>query len=99
MSDMAARATVKQTDGQASDVESRIIAFIQKEIQDKSVVLTRDTRRDEVAIDSIDVVNVVFAIEEEFDVEIDLTPDAKFETVGDLIDTLISFIPAERRGS
>ena len=99
MSDMVARTTVIETDGRPSDVELRIIAFIQKEIQDKSVVLTRATRREEVAIDSIDVVNVVFAIEEEFDIEVDLTPDAKFETVGDLVDTLISFIPAEKRGA
>lgn len=83
--------------GGSSDLERRIIEFIQKEIQDKSAVLTRETRRDEVAIDSIDIVNVIFAIEEEYDIEITLTPDAKFTTVGDLVDTLISFLPEDKR--
>lgn len=97
MSEMAAAAAVGAPSDRRTDLENRIIAFIQKEIQDKSAVLTRDTRRDEVTIDSIDVVNVVFAVEEEFDVEVDLTSDAKFETVGDLVDALIAFIPEEKR--
>ena len=97
MSDVMAGATVKATDERPSDVERRIISFIQKEIQDKTVVLTRDTRREDVSIDSIDVVNVVFAVEEEFDIEVSLTPDAKFDTVGELVDALIRFIPEEKR--
>ncbi|WP_333822479.1 acyl carrier protein [Pinisolibacter sp.] len=99
MSNTATAATVRESDGQLSALDRRIIEFIQKEIQDKSVVLTRETRREDVAIDSIDVVNVVFAIEEEFDIEVNLTPDAKFDTVGELIDTLIGFIPEEKRAS
>ena len=99
MSKTATAATVRGTDGPLSALDRRIIEFIQKEIQDKSVVLTRETRREDVAIDSIDIVNVVFAIEEEFDIEVDLTPDAKFDTVGELVDTLIGFIPEEKRAS
>lgn len=97
MSDVMVEKTVNDTDEQLSDIERLIISFIQKEIQDKSVMLTRATRREDVAIDSIDVVNVIFAIEEKLDVEIELTPDAKFETVGDLVDTLVRFIPPEKR--
>ena len=97
MSDVIAGATENLSDEESSKIERRIISFIQKEIQDKSIVLTRATRREDVAIDSIDVVNVVFAIEEEFDVEIELTPDARFDTVGELVDTLIRFIPEEKR--
>ncbi len=99
MSNTATAATVRETDGHLSALDRRIIEFIQKEIQDKSVVLTRETRREDVAIDSIDIVNVVFAIEEEFDIEVNLTPDAKFDTVGELIDTLTGFIPEEKRPS
>lgn len=97
MSDATARLTVEAIAEGPTDLEQLIISFIQKEIQDKSAVLTRDTRREDVAIDSIDVVNVVFAVEEKFDVEVDLPPDAKFETVGDLVDTLIGFIPPGKR--
>lgn len=93
---MSEKATAEIVDDAAvrrAELERRIIGFIQKEIQDKSAVLTRDTRREDVAIDSIDVVNVIFALEETFDVEIDLSTDAKFETVGDLVDRLIGFLP------
>ena len=74
-------------------LEAEIIGFIAQEIQDKTAVLTRETRRDEVAIDSIDIVNVVFAVEEKYDTQVDIAPDSRFETVGDLIDKLITFIP------
>lgn len=97
MADTVADAIVGEVNGWRSDLELRIVSFLQKEIQDKTTVLTRDARRDEVAIDSIDVVNVIFAIEEDYDVEINLTPDVKFETVGEIVDTLISFIPEEKR--
>ncbi|NLH83662.1 MAG: acyl carrier protein [Phyllobacteriaceae bacterium] len=93
MSEKASAEIVDDAAGRRAELERRIIGFIQKEIQDKSAVLTRDTRREDVAIDSIDVVNVIFALEETFDVEIDLPTDAKFETVGDLVDRLIGFLP------
>jgi acyl carrier protein len=75
-------------------LEARIIALLKREIQDKEAVLTRDTRRDDVVIDSIDIVHVIFAVEEEFGILINLSVNAKFETVGDLLDMFISFIPA-----
>ncbi len=87
----------EQVDASTSDLDLQIIALLRKEIQDKDAILTRETRRDDIAIDSIDVVNVVFAVEEKYDVEINLTPQARFETVGDLIDALVAFIPEEKR--
>jgi acyl carrier protein len=48
-------------------------------------------------IDSIDVIHVVFKVEEEFNATIDLPPDAKFETVGDFVRALTEFIPAAGR--
>lgn len=97
MSDEVSSGTDRGTSGNGSELDRRILSFIQKEIQDKTAVLTRATRRDEVSIDSIDVVNVVFAIEEEFDVEVNLSSDMRFDTVGDLLDALIAFIPADKR--
>jgi len=76
-------------------LEARIIALLKREIQDKEAVLTRETRRDDVVIDSIDIVHVIFAVEEEFGILINLSVNAKFETVGDLLDMFISFIPAQ----
>lgn len=75
------------------DLEKWIIELLQKHIYDKDIVLTRATRRDEVSTDSIDIVNVIFAIEVKFGVVIDLSAKVAFATVGDLLDALISFIP------
>lgn len=97
MTGMVATRTGEQAGGSTSDLDLQIMALLRKEIQDKDAVLTRETRRDEVAIDSIDIVNVVFAVEEKYDVEINLTPQDRFETVGDLIDALVAFIPEEKR--
>lgn len=99
MSDNAVEASVAGTGKRWPELEARIIGFIQTEIQDKTAVLTRATRRDEVAIDSIDIVNVVFAVEEAFDVEVNLAADSNFDTVGELVDTLIAFVPEEKRGA
>lgn len=93
-------ATTKTADGMTGttpELDRQIIELLQKEMLDKSVVLTRETRRDEVSIDSIDIVNVVFAIEEKYDVEVELTPRDRFDTVGDLIDALAAFIPEDKR--
>lgn len=79
-------------EARSAAVEARIIELLQKEIQDRAAVLDRSMRRDEVAIDSIDIVNVIFALEEEFKVSVDLKPDATFETVGDLVDVLKSYV-------
>lgn len=97
MSGMATTGTKEGTTRTLSDLDRQIIELLQKEMADKSVVLTRDTRREDVSIDSIDIVNVVFAIEEKYDVEVNLTPRDRFETVGDLIDALAAFIPEGRR--
>lgn len=99
MTDHAVEATVGETGKRWPEIEARIIGFIRAEIQDKSAVLTRQTRRDEVVIDSIDLVNVVFAVEEAWDTQVDLPADSQFETVGELVDALITFIPEEKRSA
>jgi acyl carrier protein len=97
MTGMVAARIGEQVDAPTSNLDLQIMALLRNEIQDKDAILTRETRRDEIAIDSIDIVNVVFAVEEKYDVEINLTPQARFETVGDLIDALVAFIPEEKR--
>ncbi|MBL8574601.1 MAG: acyl carrier protein [Hyphomicrobiaceae bacterium] len=77
-------------------IETQIIDFIRAEIQNKSAVLTMATRRDEVEIDSIDIVQVIFNLEEKYGIEVNLSPNTQFETVGELVDALIAFIPEEK---
>jgi acyl carrier protein len=74
-------------------IAKKILGFLQEEIQDKTIVLTMDTPTDQVAIDSIDIVRVIFKIEEEFGSEIAFAPDAGHKSVGDVVFALIDLIP------
>lgn len=67
----------------------QILAFFQREIQDRRLVLTLDMPTDAVTIDSIDIARVLFRVEELYGGEILLTADAPFQTVGDLVDAVI----------
>jgi acyl carrier protein len=77
-------------------LEQKILSFLQSEIQDKTIVLTMDTPLEKVVIDSIDIIGVVFKIEEEFNISIEFSPDRGFTRVGDLINALINLIPPDR---
>jgi acyl carrier protein len=73
---------------------SRILEFIRSEIQDKTVEFDMDSPIEIVKIDSIDVIHVIFKVEEEYNVAIDLPQDSKFATIGDFVRTLANFVPA-----
>lgn len=70
-------------------MRSRILAFFQREIQDRRTVLTLDMPTDAVTIDSIDIARVLFRAEELYGGEIHLTAEMSFATVGDLVDAVI----------
>jgi acyl carrier protein len=72
---------------------ARIIQFIREEIPDKSVEITMDTPIEQVKIDSIDVIQVIFKAEEEFKVEIDVDTKVKYQTIGDFVRPIIAHIP------
>ncbi len=72
---------------------AKILEFIHSEAQDKSVAFDMTTPIETVKIDSIDVINVVFKVEEAFKVSIDLPQDSKFETIGDFVNALANFVP------
>ena len=68
--------------------------FIQAEVRDRGVDFDMNTAIDALKIDSIDVINVIFKVEDEFRVALDLPPDARFATVGDFVGALADFVPA-----
>lgn len=72
---------------------ARIIKFISEEVQEKSVPITMDTPIDQVKMDSIDVIHVIFKAEEEFKVEIDVDTTTRYETIGDFVRPLMAQIP------
>ena len=59
---------------------------IKKELGRDLGTLTKDTSFEELALDSLDVVQMVIAIEEAFDIEIDDDDVENLKTVGQLLD-------------
>ena len=59
---------------------------IKKEVGRDLGTLTKDTSFEELALDSLDVVQMVMAIEEAFDIEIDDDDVENLKTVGQLLD-------------
>jgi acyl carrier protein len=70
-----------------------ILDVIKKESPDQAVDIRMDTKIADVSIDSVDVINILFSLEDEYKVSIDLDIQAQPETVGDLVNALIEFIP------
>ena len=58
---------------------------IKKELGRDLGTLTKDTSFEELALDSLDVVQMVMAIEEAFDIEIDDDDVENLKTVGQLL--------------
>lgn len=73
------------------------MGFMRAEMQDKSIEFSMDTPLEGVKIDSIDVIHVIFKVEEEYGATVDMAPDAKFATVGEFVNALIDFIPADKK--
>jgi acyl carrier protein len=65
--------------------------IVAKQAKIDSATLTRDTRLSEINLQSIDIVELIFAIEDKFDISVPYSPNdlntagISFESVGDLI--------------
>ncbi|HEV2571414.1 acyl carrier protein [Methylocella sp. CPCC 101449] len=80
-----------------AEIAERIMGFMRSEMQDKSIEFSMDTPLEGVKIDSIDVIHVIFKVEEEYGATVDMAPDSKFATVGEFVNALIDFIPADKK--
>ena len=78
---------------------AKILEFIRSEIQDKTTEFDLNTPIEGVKIDSIDVIHVIFKVEEEFKTTVDLNQDDKYATVGDFVNAILKFIPTENKVS
>ncbi len=76
-----------------SELAENILKVVRSESQDQSVQIDMDTLIKDVSIDSVDVINILFRLEDEYKVSIDLDVQAQPEKVGDLVNALIEFIP------
>ena len=81
-----------------ADIAERIMDIIAKEAKLDRAQLTLDTRLDALKIESLDLVQILFAIEDQFDVYVPYNDESyKLETLRDVIDGVNRLI-AEKQG-
>jgi acyl carrier protein len=85
-----------------SSVESDIYDIIaEKSAVDRSK-LTRDAKLEDLEIESLDVVEIIFAVEEKFDIHVPYNAndqELEFETVGNVVDAVQSLIEKEGKSA
>jgi acyl carrier protein len=74
--------------------EKDIFEIVAKQAKTDPATLRRDTKLADLELQSIDVVELVFAIEEKFDIEVPYSPSDQnaagisFQSVGEIIDAV-----------
>jgi acyl carrier protein len=71
-----------------ADVETEVLKIIAAKASTEASALTLDAKLADLNIASLDVVEIVFALEEKFDIQIPFNANkaqAEFETVGDVV--------------
>ncbi len=81
-----------------SDPAQDIIRIIAEHASVDPATVGRDTELAELEIESLDVVEIVFKLEEHFDIEIPYNAneqaqgEAEFETIGDVVDAVMPLV-------
>ena len=71
-------------------VLEKLVGIIAEQIGGDASEIAMETTFDELEVDSLDIVEIVMKLEEEYEVELDM--DQKFETVGDLVKFIESVV-------
>lgn len=80
-----------------AQIAEKIMDIIAKEAKLDRAALTLDTRLDQLKIESLDLVQILFAIEDEFDVYVPYNDEAyKLETLNDVVEG-VSRLMAEKK--
>lgn len=75
-------------------IESDIFDIVATQAKIDRATLTRDTKLSELDLQSIDIIELIFAIEDKFDISVPYSPNdlnsagISFEVVGNLIDAV-----------
>ena len=72
-------------------VEEDIYDIVADKADVDRVKLVRDARLDDLEIESLDIVEIIFAIEEKFDIQIPYNAndtEMEFETIGQVVDAV-----------
>lgn len=81
-----------------------IIEIVAKQAKADPAKLTRETKLSELDLQSIDIVELVFAIEEKFDIEVPYSPSDQntagisFQTVGEVSDAVEKLVSEQHPG-
>ena len=73
------------------NVEADVVAIIEKRLPAEKRDLKLSDRLDDLGIDSLGAVEMIFDLEEKFDIQIDYNandPKPEFETVGEVVDAI-----------
>ena len=77
------------------DIEQQVIGLVRSVKQDVAADgLTRTTLLADAGVDSLDALNILFAIEEHFSIVISDQRARAIRTLGDVIDTVMALVPA-----
>jgi acyl carrier protein len=84
---------------ESMDIATKIFDIVAKEKRIDAETLSLETKLEDIQIESVDLVEIIFAIEDEFDIDIpqDET-DFKLETMRDIVDGVKRLI-AEKQGA
>jgi acyl carrier protein len=75
-------------------IDNDIFDIVAKQAKVDGATLKRDTQLSKLDLQSIDIIELIFAIEDKFDISVPYSPNdlnsagISFETVGDLIDAV-----------
>lgn len=81
-----------------STVESEILEIVADKVSVDKALVTRDAKMEDLEIESLDIVEIIFAIEEKYDIEVPYnanSSDDEFETIGDVITAVEAVVAAK----
>ena len=76
-------------------LRAKVLEFIRSEVSDNADSLELNTPISQLNIDSIGMIQVIFKFEDAYGVSVDLPESHDFETVGEMIEALVAFIPSD----
>ena len=92
--------TEKTTKIDSAGIESDVLDIIAKQAKVDRVLLTRSTSLAELNVQSLDLVEIIFALEDKFDIEVPYNANdpssagVSFQNVGDVVDGIAKLIGA-----
>lgn len=82
----------QQTIPSREKVEELLLKQVAEQARNAPDDLSTASELDSFEMDSVDLINVVFAIEEEFGIDIPLGEENDFKTIGDLVDRVMTLL-------